>query len=69
MQNWHEYFNAKTLVIAWIVGFIGAGLALSFGQKRTSDRSCWGWSPWQNEIAIWNLAEVEQVLAKLKLNP
>jgi len=50
-----DYFNARTLVISWLVGFVVAGLALSVGQRRTSADSCWGASPWQNEIAIWNL--------------
>ena len=51
----HDLLNAKLLVLSWIVGFIGAGLALSVGQERTAKQSCWGSSPWQNEIAIWNL--------------
>jgi hypothetical protein len=53
-----EYFNARSLVISWLVGFVGAGLALSVNQKRTADRSCWGFSPWQNEVAIWNLGAI-----------
>jgi hypothetical protein len=48
-----EYFNARTLVISWVVGFVVAGFALSAKQQRTADQSCWGSSPWQNEIAIW----------------
>ena len=60
-----EYFNARILVISWIVGFVGAGLALSVNQKRTSDQSCWGWSPWQNEIAIWNLGANVMLLGVL----
>lgn len=50
-----DHFNARTLVISWLVGFIVAGLALSVGQQKTARDSCWGASPWQNEIAIWNL--------------
>jgi hypothetical protein len=65
MQYVMEYFNARTLVISWIVGFVGAGLALSVNQKRTSDQSCWGWSPWQNEIAIWNLGAIVMLLGVL----
>lgn len=51
-----DHFNARTLVISWLIGFVVAGLALSVGQRRTSNDSCWGANPgWQNEIAIWNL--------------
>lgn len=50
-----DHFNARTLVFSWLVGFVVAGLALSVGQRKTAADSCWGASPWQNEIAIWNL--------------
>jgi hypothetical protein len=60
-----EYFNARSLVISWVVGFVVAGLALSIGQKRTADQSCWGGSPWQNEIAIWNLGAIVMLLGVL----
>jgi hypothetical protein len=53
-----EYFNARSLVISWVIGFVVAGFALSVQQKRTADQSCWGSSPWQNEIAIWNLGAI-----------
>jgi hypothetical protein len=53
-----EYFNARSLVISWLIGFVVAGFALSVKQKRTADQSCWGSSPWQNEIAIWNLGAI-----------
>ena len=65
MEHTMEYFNARTLVISWIVGFVGAGLALSVSQKRTADQSCWGASPWQNEIAIWNLGAIVMLLGVL----
>jgi hypothetical protein len=60
-----EYFNARSLVFGWLVGFVGAGLALSVGQRRTADQSCWGSSPWQNEIAIWNLGAIVMLVGVL----
>lgn len=60
-----EYFSARQLVISWLVGFVVAGFALSVKQKRTSEQSCWGWSPWQNEIAIWNLGGIVMLLGVL----
>jgi hypothetical protein len=60
-----ENFNSRSLVIGWLFGFVGAGLALSVDQKRTADRSCWGWSPWQNEIAIWNLGAIVMIIGVL----
>lgn len=60
-----QYFNARSLVISWLVGFVVAGLALSVGQKRASEQSCWGSSPWQNEIAIWNLGAIVMLLGVL----
>jgi hypothetical protein len=53
-----EHFNARSLVISWVIGFVVAGFALSVKQRRTADQSCWGSSPWQNEIAIWNLGAI-----------
>jgi hypothetical protein len=53
-----ESFNARSLVISWVIGFVVAGFALSVKQKRTAEQSCWGSSPWQNEIAIWNLGAI-----------
>jgi hypothetical protein len=60
-----EYFNARTLVISWLVGFVVAGFALSARQRQTADQSCWGSSPWQNEIAIWNLGAIVMLLGVL----
>jgi hypothetical protein len=60
-----EHFSARALVISWLIGFVGAGLALSVDQKKTADRSCWGSSPWQNEIAIWNLGAIVMLLGVL----
>lgn len=64
-----EYFNARRLVISWLIGFVVAGLALSVNQKRTSELSCWGSSPWQNEIAIWNLGAIVMLLGVLWRHP
>ena len=62
-------FNARNLVITWLIGFIVAGLALSALQRRTSDQSCWGANPgWQNEIAIWNLGASVMVVGVLLAN-
>mgnify|MGYP001037836766 CR=1 FL=1 len=52
-------FNARTLVILWIVGFVGAGLAMSVLQETTAAQSCWGANVgWQTEVAIWNLGAI-----------
>ncbi len=62
-------FNARNLVISWLVGFVVAGLALSVDQKRTSNLSCWGANKgWQNEIAIWNLGGVVMLVGVLWSN-
>ncbi len=60
-----EYFTARQLVISWVIGCVVAGLALSVKQQRTADQSCWGSSPWQNEIAIWNLGFVTMMAGVL----
>jgi hypothetical protein len=64
-----EYFTARQLVISWLVGFVVAGFALSVNQKRTSEQSCWGSSPWQNEIAIWNLGAIVMLLGVVWRHP
>lgn len=64
-----EYFTARQLVISWIIGFVVAGFALSVNQKRTADQSCWGSSPWQNEIAIWNLGAIVMLAGVLWSHP
>jgi hypothetical protein len=60
-----EYFTARQLVISWVIGCVVAGFALSVQQQRTADQSCWGSSPWQNEIAIWNLGFVTMMVGVL----
>ncbi len=53
------FLNARTLVIIWVIGFVGAGLAMSVLQDTTAVQSCWGANAgWQNEVAIWNLGAV-----------
>ncbi len=53
------FFNARTLVILWIIGFVCAGLGMSVLQERVAAQSCWGANVgWQTEIAIWNLGVI-----------
>ena len=61
-------FTAQSLVIGWLVGFVVAGFALSVQQGRTAEQSCWGASPWQNEIAIWNLGATVMLVGVLVSN-
>jgi hypothetical protein len=64
-----ELLTPKNLVLAWLGGFIVAGLALSVGQKLTSQLSCWGANRgWQNEIAIWNLGATVMIIGVLNSN-
>ena len=61
-----DLLTPKNLVLAWLAGFVIAGLALSVGQKLTSQLSCWGSNGgWQNEIAIWNLGASGMLLGVL----
>ena len=68
MESIVETFTAQKLVIGWLVGFVVAGFALSVQQRKTAEQSCWGSSPWQNEIAIWNLGGTLMLIGVLVSN-
>lgn len=47
----------------WILGFIQAGAILTIAPKRFARDTAWGYSPWQREIAIWNVGMVTAALS------
>lgn len=48
-------FTPRDAVTLWALGFAGAGSVLVAAPNRFARDTAWGASPWQREIAIWNI--------------
>lgn len=59
--------SPRNAVSLWALGFAGAGSVLAIAPKRFARDTAWGASPWQREIAIWNIGTLVGI-ARLRLD-
>lgn len=53
--------STKLATRLWALGFAGAALVQGLTPRDFAEHSHWGRSPWQREIAIWNVGTVAAI--------